>query len=114
MPRRQGGLIRRRIATLALDVRSGKGVGKIYLHAVVDTFGSYAFGFLHFRLREPVLDVKIGAGKLEGWQRNRSPAALMRLMSAGFQPSQASCFRQSAQKVGGHAPRYPLIRTPAD
>jgi transposase InsO family protein len=24
-----------------------KGVGKVYLHAVVDTFGSYAFGFLH-------------------------------------------------------------------
>lgn len=24
-----------------------KGVGRIYLHAVVDTFGSYAFGFLH-------------------------------------------------------------------
>lgn len=25
-----------------------KGVGKVYLHAVVDTFSSYAFGFLHF------------------------------------------------------------------
>ena len=24
-----------------------KGIGRIYLHAVVDTFGSYAFGFLH-------------------------------------------------------------------
>ena len=24
-----------------------KGVGKVYLHAVVDTYGSYAFGFLH-------------------------------------------------------------------
>lgn len=24
-----------------------KGVGKVYLHAIVDTFGSYAFGFLH-------------------------------------------------------------------
>ncbi len=24
-----------------------KGVGRVYLHAVVDTFGSYAFGFLH-------------------------------------------------------------------
>jgi transposase InsO family protein len=24
-----------------------KGVGKVYLHAVVDTFGSHAFGFLH-------------------------------------------------------------------
>jgi len=24
-----------------------KGVGKVYLHAVVDTFSSYAFGFLH-------------------------------------------------------------------
>lgn len=24
-----------------------KGVGKVYLHAVVDTFGSYAFSFLH-------------------------------------------------------------------
>lgn len=24
-----------------------KGVGKVYLHVVVDTFGSYAFGFLH-------------------------------------------------------------------
>ncbi len=23
------------------------GVGRVYLHAVVDTFGSYAFGFLH-------------------------------------------------------------------
>ena len=28
-------------------VRSLKGVGKVYLHAVVDTYGSYAFGFLH-------------------------------------------------------------------
>jgi transposase len=28
-------------------VGSLKGVGRIYLHAVVDTFGSYAFGFLH-------------------------------------------------------------------
>lgn len=24
-----------------------KGIGKVYLHSVVDTFGSYAFGFLH-------------------------------------------------------------------
>ena len=24
-----------------------KGIGKVYLHAVVDTFGSHAFGFLH-------------------------------------------------------------------
>lgn len=24
-----------------------KGIGKVYLHAMVDTFGSYAFGFLH-------------------------------------------------------------------
>jgi len=24
-----------------------KGVGRVYLHAVVDTYGSYAFGFLH-------------------------------------------------------------------
>ena len=24
-----------------------KGVGRLYLHAVVDTYGSYAFGFLH-------------------------------------------------------------------
>lgn len=28
-------------------VSSPKSVGKGYLHAVVDTFGSYAFGFLH-------------------------------------------------------------------
>ena len=28
-------------------VSSPKSVGKVYLHAVVDTFGSYAFGFLH-------------------------------------------------------------------
>ena len=28
-------------------VGSLKGIGKVYLHAVVDTFGSYAFGFLH-------------------------------------------------------------------
>jgi len=24
-----------------------KGIGKVYLHTIVDTFGSYAFGFLH-------------------------------------------------------------------
>jgi transposase InsO family protein len=24
-----------------------KGIGRVYLHAVIDTFGSYAFGFLH-------------------------------------------------------------------
>lgn len=29
-----------------------KGVGKVYLHAVVDTYGSYAFGFLHI-LKQP-------------------------------------------------------------
>lgn len=28
-------------------VGSIKGVGKVYLHSVVDTFGSYGFGFLH-------------------------------------------------------------------
>ncbi len=28
-------------------VGSLKGVGKVYLHACVDTYGSYAFGFLH-------------------------------------------------------------------
>jgi transposase InsO family protein len=26
-----------------------KGIGRVYLHAVVDTLGSYAFGFLHVR-----------------------------------------------------------------
>jgi transposase InsO family protein len=30
-----------------LFVGSLKGIGKIYLHAVVDTYSSYAFGFLH-------------------------------------------------------------------
>ena len=30
-----------------LFVGNLKGIGKVYLHAVVDTFGSYAFGFLH-------------------------------------------------------------------
>jgi transposase InsO family protein len=30
-----------------LFVGSLKGVGRVYLHAVVDTYGSYAFGFLH-------------------------------------------------------------------
>ena len=24
-----------------------RGIGRVYLHAVVDTYGSYAFGFLH-------------------------------------------------------------------
>jgi transposase InsO family protein len=28
-------------------VGSLKGIGRVYLHAVADTFGSYAFGFLH-------------------------------------------------------------------
>lgn len=28
-------------------VGSLKGIGKVYLHAAVDTYGSYAFGFLH-------------------------------------------------------------------
>src|SRR5437588_5944955 len=28
-------------------VGSFKGVGKVYLHTIVDTYGSYAFGFLH-------------------------------------------------------------------
>ena len=28
-------------------VGSSKGIGRVYLHAVVDTHGSYAFGFLH-------------------------------------------------------------------
>ena len=28
-------------------VGSLKGIGRVYLHAVVDTYGSYAFGFLH-------------------------------------------------------------------
>ncbi|QFT29537.1 Integrase core domain protein [Labrenzia sp. THAF82] len=28
-----------------------KGIGKVYLHAVVDTYGSYAFGFLHVSKR---------------------------------------------------------------
>jgi transposase InsO family protein len=28
-------------------VGSLKGIGRVYLHAAVDTFGSYAFGFLH-------------------------------------------------------------------
>jgi transposase InsO family protein len=31
----------------AFFVGSLKGVGKVYLHVVVDTYGSYAFGFLH-------------------------------------------------------------------
>jgi hypothetical protein len=31
--------------------RQPEGNGKVYLHAVVDTLGSYAFGFLHVSLR---------------------------------------------------------------
>jgi hypothetical protein len=30
-----------------LFVGNLKGIGKVYLHAVVDTYGSDAFGFLH-------------------------------------------------------------------
>jgi transposase InsO family protein len=39
-------------------VGSLKGVGKVYLHAVVDTFGSYAFGFLHVS-RQPEAAVAV-------------------------------------------------------
>ena len=35
------------LSTDTFFVGSLKGVGKVYLHAVVDTYGSYAFGFLH-------------------------------------------------------------------
>ena len=39
-----------RVELLSADtfmVGTLKGIGRVYLHAVVDTFGSYAFGFLH-------------------------------------------------------------------
>lgn len=42
--------VTRRPELLSADtffVGSLKGVGKVYLHAVVDTYGSCAFGFLH-------------------------------------------------------------------
>ena len=39
-------------------VGSLKGVGKVYLHAVIDTFGSYAFGFLHVS-RQPEAAVAV-------------------------------------------------------
>ena len=39
-------------------VGSLKGVGKVYLHAVVDTFGSCAFGFLHVS-RQPEAAVAV-------------------------------------------------------
>ncbi len=35
-----------------------KGVGKVYLHAVVDTYGSYAFGFLHTS-KQPAASVEV-------------------------------------------------------
>ena len=35
-----------------------KGVGKVYLHAVVDTYGSYAFGFPHVS-RQPEAAVAV-------------------------------------------------------
>lgn len=35
------------LAQDTFQVGTMKGVGRVYLHAVVDTYGSYAFGFLH-------------------------------------------------------------------
>lgn len=35
------------LAADTFDVGQFKGVGKVYLHAVVDTYGAYLFGFLH-------------------------------------------------------------------
>ena len=35
------------LAANTFYVGNFKGVGKVYLHTVVDTYGSYAFGFLH-------------------------------------------------------------------
>jgi transposase InsO family protein len=48
----QGAACRKRAAGSAavrgtFMVGTLKGIGRVYLHAVVDTFGSYAFGFLH-------------------------------------------------------------------
>lgn len=39
-------------------VGSLKGVGKVYLHAVVDTYGSYTFGFLHVS-KQPEAEVPV-------------------------------------------------------
>ena len=38
-----------------------KGVGRVYLHAVVDTYSSYAFGFLHTS-KQPEAAARPGAG----------------------------------------------------
>ena len=40
-----------------------KGVGKVYLHAVVDTYGSYAFGFLHVS-KQPEAAVAVLLGEV--------------------------------------------------
>jgi transposase InsO family protein len=50
-------------------VGSLKGVGKVYLHAVVDTCGSYAFGFLHVS-KQPEAAVAVLHNDVHPFYRN--------------------------------------------
>ena len=50
-------------------VGSLKGVGKVYLHAAVDTYGSYAFGFLHVSKQPEAAVAVLHSGVLPFYRR---------------------------------------------
>lgn len=52
-----------------------KGVGKVYLHAVVDTYGSYAFGFLHTSKRPEAAVAVLHNDVLPFYQQKEIPVA---------------------------------------
>jgi hypothetical protein len=108
-------------------VGSLKGVGKVYLHAVVDTFGSYAFGFLHVS-KQPEAAVAV---LHNGWRRWRwrgwcptvpTTPACRRCAAArpGYATSAARspwcgapATRSSAGRSAGTRRRSPRPRSPA-
>jgi transposase InsO family protein len=65
-------------------VGSLKGIGRVYLHAVVDTYGSYAFGFLYVS-KQPEAAVASGTGVRDGRQLDFHPGDMIRDRAAlGF------------------------------
>ena len=54
-------------------VGSLKGIGRVYLHAVVDTHGSYAFGFLHVS-KQPEAAVAVLHNDVLPFYRQARPA----------------------------------------
>ncbi len=92
-------------------VGSLKGIGRVYLHAVVDTHGSYAFGFLHVSKQPEAAVVVLHNDALPFYDKLGLTVGAVLTDNRWSGDHRSDSCAEHVQQLGGASPLPSLIAT---